>query len=367
MRFKFLTGTLQMPTLPIEIVYSIVDELSNDKNILSVLLVCHDLNRQALRILYEDLSFDIRTSHRSLVSLKKLSRTIDKNPGLQRTTGFSICFPDSHLPAYRQAHHYLDDVIPALANLRCLSMSCSLVDVFTPATLRLVSSTAQLTHLYLDCVLYSDDFIDFLADHPSLQCLALYAFMDGGGSDALPAGTLPNLRSLVVPTDPSVLVRFGDKPSLSDLSLMASEYPYQIIDARPIADAFAAIRMLCTVGIDFPSVLALIPFLPNLEYLTTSGSPPSQDHNFTALASPKLKYIQLDFLSDPLFFSSVFFAAVETLLIVDVLTKNDGRMKKCRRVYRNSSDTIVLADIVTGMWQQWWEPIEKELQRQIRL
>ncbi|KAF7422619.1 hypothetical protein PC9H_010775 [Pleurotus ostreatus] len=361
-----------MPALPIEIVYSIVDELSNDKNsLLTVLLVCHDLNRQALRSLYEDLSFDIRTSHRSLVSLRKLSRAIDKNPGLQHTKGFSICFPDSHLPAYRQAYRLLDDVIPALANLRCLSMSCPLGDVFTPATLRLVMSTAQLTHLYLDCVLYSDDFIDFLADHPSLRCLALYAFMDGGGSDALPAGTLPNLRSLAVPTDPSVLVRFGDKPSLSDLSLIASEYPYQTIDARPIADGFATIRTLCTVGIDFPSVLALIPLLPNLEYLTASGYPPSNNHDFTGLASSKLKYVQLDFLSDPLFFSSVFFAAVETLLIVDVLTKIDGKidgkMKKCRRVYRNSSNNVVLADIVTGNWQQWWEPIEKDLQRQIRL
>ncbi|KAF4577130.1 hypothetical protein EYR36_005117 [Pleurotus pulmonarius] len=263
-----------MATLPIEIIYSIVDELPNDKaTLLTLLLVCHDLNRQALRVLYEDLSFDLRVPRRPLRSLKQLSHTINKNPGIHYTKGFSICFPDSHLPAYRQAHKCLEDVIPALANLRCLCLAGSLGDVVTPTTLRLVSPTAQLTHLYLDSVLYSEDFLDFLANHPSLRCLTLYTFMDGGGSDTLPASTLPNLRSLLVQTDPSVLVRFRDKPSLADLTLMASEYPYQTIDARVFADAFTTIRTLYTSGIDFSSVLALIPLLPNLEYLSASGYP----------------------------------------------------------------------------------------------
>lgn len=266
-----------MPTLPIDIVYSVVDELANDKKtLLTLLLVCHDFNRRALRILYRDLSFDIAGGFHTLYQLERLSRVIEDHPCIQHTEGFAISFPATWL-MYDEAYEYCKVVIPALVNLRRLSILRPPGDFVTTTTLRLVSSSVQLTHLDLGCMLDSDDFVTFLDDHPSLQRLAVRSFTDDFGRT--PASTrrprLPNLRSLLIPADILLFTRFGNMPSLVDLTLLSSinQDTFQIEYTKPFADAFPTIRTLSTAGLDFPSVSALVPLLPNLQYLSPSDCP----------------------------------------------------------------------------------------------
>lgn len=84
-------------------------------------------------------------------------------------------------------------------------------------------------------------------------------------------------------------------------------------------------------------------------------------HSLSVLSSVKLKYIRLTYSSrDPLNTAPIYFAIVDTLLILDNV---DLKTYTC--VHRDSTDAPHTCNIGVRdpKWLQWWEPAEENISK----
>ncbi|KAF4580505.1 hypothetical protein EYR38_003103 [Pleurotus pulmonarius] len=185
----------------------------------------------AIPALYRDLSFDSRhplkvgpvtATHAN--ALQKLAHSAKSNKNLRFTTSLSIfrfISPQAKSESVRM-------ILPFLPNLRRLSIIMPVVDL---QTLSPVPRSARLTHLVMRGVTYSQDFVRFLEDHPTLTKLEIDGYH---GSELhtlqLSPAALPMLKSLSCPLDIA--------PELDRRGPISKEFAYEL------AKVFPAVRAL---------------------------------------------------------------------------------------------------------------------------
>ncbi|KAF4567108.1 hypothetical protein EYR36_010724 [Pleurotus pulmonarius] len=216
----------------------------------------------AIPSLYRDLSFDSRYSLRAgsvtvrrANALEKLAHSAKSNKNLRFTTSLSIfrfISPQAKSESVRM-------IIPFLPNLRRLSITMPVVDL---QTLSPIPLSARLTHLVMRGVIYSQDFVRFLEDHPTLTKLEI----DGYHSSELHTlqlspTALPMLQSLSCPLD--IAPELG-RPSVIDLKIVnvpvdrrgpiSKEFAYElskVFPARGIARIWHTLSPLSVKHIRF--------------------------------------------------------------------------------------------------------------------
>ncbi|KAF9490012.1 hypothetical protein BDN71DRAFT_1455281 [Pleurotus eryngii] len=260
-----------MPDLPNEIICHIVDLVDCLKTLWTLLTVSHRMSLFAIPSLYRDLSFDSRYSpsagFRPLThvnALEKLARTAKYNKNLLFTTSFTLF----RFIAPQAKNERVESILPFLHNLRRLSIIMPFVD---PETLKLVPRGAQLTHLVVQDTVYSQGFVRFLEDHPTLTNIEIDGYrISKPLTVPLSPTALPKLRSLSCPL--GVASKFG-RPSVTDLKIVNASRKdhYTVIPeelARELAVVFPSLRSVHFADpIHFQSAALLIGLLPEVVYL----------------------------------------------------------------------------------------------------
>ncbi|KAF4566316.1 hypothetical protein EYR36_011735 [Pleurotus pulmonarius] len=281
--------------VPSDILFEIIDNLE-DRDASVFLLVSRQLRIYTLRRLYQSISFNPFAAP-SPISLKRLCDNIVSNQGIQFTTAFDFWYPSAFQGS--DVHARIAQILPYLSNVQRLAISSTYGITLPPEILRSLSPTARLTHLILDRVVYSEDFIHFLEASPTLQSISIYSFssfwIDSDEFppsvledpytqalqrefDQLSSDALPHLRSLAIPIQSPL---FGYRPALRDLGLRIgwSEPEFQvqvIVDAltlHPGSAGGCALRTLFVRGAAFASVVNLASQIPSLEYLSFQAAP----------------------------------------------------------------------------------------------
>ncbi|KAL4259250.1 hypothetical protein AB1N83_010102 [Pleurotus pulmonarius] len=277
--------------VPSDILFEIIDNLE-DTDASVFLLVSRQLRIYTLRRLYQSISFN-HFAAPSPISLGRLCDNIASNQGIQLTTTFDFWYPSAFQGS--DVHARIAQILPYLSNVQRLAISSTYSITLPPEILRSLSPTAQLTHLILDRVVYSEDFIHFLEASPTLQSISIYSFssswidsdepppsvLEGPYTkalqrefDQLSFDALPHLRSLAVPIQSPL---FGYRPILRDLGLIGwSEVEFQvqvIVDALALYPGGCALRTLFVRGAAFASVVNLASQIPSLEYLSFQAAP----------------------------------------------------------------------------------------------
>ncbi len=259
-----------MSDLPNEIVCHIVDLVDCLKTFWTLLTVSHRMSAFAIPSLYRDLSFDSRYSLRAgsvtvtrANALEKLAHSAKSNKNLRFTTSLSIfrfISPQAKSESVKM-------ILPFLPNLRRLSITMPVVDL---QTLSPVPRSARLTHLVMQGVIYSQDFVRFLEHHPTLTKLEIDGYHSSESHTLqLSPTALPMLQSLSCPLD--IAPELG-RPSVIDLKIVNVPVDHRDhiskVFAYELAKVFPAVRALhFAEPIPIWSVVSLVCFFPNVAYL----------------------------------------------------------------------------------------------------
>ncbi|KAL4258495.1 hypothetical protein AB1N83_010618 [Pleurotus pulmonarius] len=349
-----------MPHLPNETVCHIVDLVDCLKTFWTLLTVSHRMSAFAIPALYRDLSFDSRhplkvgpvtATHAN--ALQKLAHSAKSNKNLRFTTSLSIfrfISPQAKSESVRM-------ILPFLPNLRRLSIIMPVVDL---QTLSPVPRSARLTHLVMRGVTYSQDFVRFLEDHPTLTKLEIDGYH---GSELhtlqLSPAALPMLKSLSCPLD--IAPELG-RPSVIDLKIVnvpvdrrgpiSKEFAYEL------AKVFPAVRALhFAEPIPIWSVVSLICFFPNVIYLQFYEPSRGISRIWHTLAPLSVKHIRFTMFAPSEETTLEAFRSIESLENLAVIDMVKGR---ALRYYRSSKASPVV-DITDHARQSWEETIANDV------
>ncbi|KAL4258025.1 hypothetical protein AB1N83_009888 [Pleurotus pulmonarius] len=353
-----------IPKLPPEILLAIVDELAKDrKALLTLIFVSHQFHSLALQPLYSEISFCMDWIDESLIDkLGSLARYAESNPGMKLTATFSFILTlhddDSPTP-FVEIGDAIKLIVPSLVAVRrlCIFMPGSVdARILWP-----LAVGAPLTHLtILECSLQSEYLRHFLNSRPALQSLRIDCFRYGTWRmnripNKLPAGSFPPLRSLSLPLRELV---YFESPLRSLTNLDLSESGYGSPETNPetlrqMIKPFASVRALSYRKALLPSITSILSQLPNLEYLWLKQA--FVMPMIAALPSTsKLSYIRCG--SPPnLNLGSALFAALQTLMVVDITTSPD----RIYRMYRGVDNLDLLPSDHSDEWDGWWERAER--------
>ncbi|KAF9488351.1 hypothetical protein BDN71DRAFT_1457491 [Pleurotus eryngii] len=352
------------PTLPNEILLTIVNELADDRKMLLVLLlVSLSFNDFALRHIYREISLCPNfPPYKDDIRLKRLLRGIEANPGLRFVKSFAFkitpCF------TYNKDDTDIQRILPLLLNVRHLSIEYSPLEGEDYTILPLIPRSANLTRLILHRHLYRPgDFAQLRERHPGLKSIAV-TYAHPLADIAVSPSAFPNLRSLQLPVED--ILRIGSLPSLVDLSI----YGNGDAAARHIEKAFPALRTLSLyLSPAFTRITSLTSGLPKLEYLSCSMDvsditpiSSSYGHGMFALAGSGLKYLQLNTLDHSPDYDDVrlVFDSVKSMVVLDIVLEMEEL-----RFYRDFAEPSVLAQRNNKAWWQWWEQEQEDVERAV--
>lgn len=269
--------------IPTEILLAIIEGSANERpTLLRLLLVSRRFNALALPALYETISFLIYSIHfeEQLASFESLCRDIETNPGVRFTTALSFEYKSFWKPreeAISQAHLLITRILPHLPNLRNLIVDFISTHAVDPAILRLLPSTARLTHLYLECGHYKASFLQHIVLLPTLEDIAIPEFYPKDAETQaikLSSKELPNLRSLTLSVENSLL--FDNLPLLDSLVITSdsvSSFVEPEFALRHLSETFASIRILVLHSAGTDTLTSLLSSFLNLQYISILDAP----------------------------------------------------------------------------------------------
>ncbi|KAF4608065.1 hypothetical protein EYR40_000408 [Pleurotus pulmonarius] len=330
-----------MSQLPNELLRDIVAHLER-KTLLDLTIVSKRIHAMALPILYKDITFHLEDE----LPISLLRRDIQTNAGIQYTKAFAIYFFPCYFDDYDEIRADIDYIIPYLVNVRrlCLTRQCA-----SPGVLSLLPTSARLTHLILDHTHCSEDLSQFLSCNPTLESIAIHNgdLVDGHVIE-LVARNLPKLYSLEIVLNDLVHIQ-SPMPSIINLGILDIES----ISASGFLLNFPSLRSLCLPESGLPAVLALAPFLPNIEFLEVY--PMDQESRLIAsdfAPFSKLKYVKYGMIIVRNSLPLELFDAVKSLVVVDA-----ADLHTTSRWFRGSTRPLK-HDTPGGdayLWEGWWD------------
>ncbi|KAG9226792.1 hypothetical protein CCMSSC00406_0009710 [Pleurotus cornucopiae] len=325
---------IPMSQLPNELLQAIVAHLERKT-----------LFAMALPILYRDITFHLEDH----LPISLLRRDIQTNAGIQYTKAFAIYFFPCYFNGYGGIRTDIGYIIPYLINVRrlCLTRQCA-----THGVLSLLPTSSQLTHLILDHTHCSEDLSQFLSRTPTLEAIAIHNSEVHDYIIELAASNLPRLYSLELTFNESIHIQ-SPMSSVVNLGMLG----LGSVGTSDILSKFPSLRSLSLPVNDFVTVLALAPFLRNLEFLEVFSmhqhSRPTAS-NFAAFS--RLKYVKFGMLVTMDAFPLELFDAVPSLVIVDM-------SNPCitLRWFKGSLTPLKHDPIAndTYLWDGWWELAEE--------